>query len=159
MELIAGKLNDSWLESLLRRSAQDCDWVKAAIAYASGSPKLIAFCFENNLPLTFWGRYDPSVPVSVNILKRFLDRKSINQVCKLVPESFHPKVIWWGGFGAYIGSANLTENGWFRNIECGLFLSESELIEQGLVLEQERGTGYLIRGRLVGYAASCMARI
>ena len=138
MELIAGKLNDSWLESLLKRAGQDCDWVKAAIAYANGSPKLIAFCFENNIPLTFWGRYDSSVPVSVNILKRFLDRKSINQVCKLITESFHPKVIWWGGFGAYVGSANLTENGWVRNIECGLFLSESELIEHGLELELEK---------------------
>lgn len=52
MELIAGKLNNSWLESLLRRAGQDCNWVKAAIAYASGSHKLIAFCFTNNIPPT-----------------------------------------------------------------------------------------------------------
>ena len=51
---------------------------------------------------------------------------------------FHPKVIWWGGYGAYIGSANLTDSGWLRNIECGLFISDPELIQHGLDLELER---------------------
>jgi hypothetical protein len=46
-----------------------------------------------------------------------------------VPDIYHPKVIWWKGYGAYIGSANLTERGWFGNIEAGIFLSHHELVE------------------------------
>lgn len=137
MKLIAGKINRNWLFSILEESEGQCDAVRAAVAYANGAPKLIDFCFERNIKLTFWGRYDASVPVSTNILKRFLDRKSPNQVCKLLPEHFHPKVIWWEGFGAYIGSANLTENGWYRNTECGIFLTESELLEEGFNIELE----------------------
>lgn len=137
MKLIAGKINNKWLLEILRESEGQCDAVRAAVAYANGTPQLIELCFKKNIKLTFWGRYDASVPVSTNILKRFLDRKSPNQVCKLLPEHFHPKVIWWEGFGAYIGSANLTENGWFRNTECGIFLTESELIEAGFNVELE----------------------
>lgn len=118
---------------------EDCIGVKAAVAFAHGNPRLIDFCFSKNIPLIYWGTYDPlSVPVSLNILEKFLARQSPNFVCKLVPELFHPKVIWWAGYGAYVGSANLTDSGWFRNIECGIFLSESELLEQGLDLELER---------------------
>lgn len=138
MKFIAGKINNQWLLDCLNGCLEDCVWVKAAVAFAHGNPNLIDFCFNKNIPLTFWGTYDPlSVPVSVTILERFLAKKSPNFVCKLVPELFHPKVIWWGGYGVYIGSANLTNSGWFRNIECGLFLSESELLEQSLDLELE----------------------
>ncbi|WP_404357013.1 phospholipase D-like domain-containing protein [Methylotuvimicrobium sp. KM1] len=137
MQLIAGRLNNQWLETILN-GAVGTDWVKAAIAYASGDPKLIKFCFDHNIRLEYWGRYDCSVPVSTEILKKFLRKKSANYTCKLVPDIFHPKVIWWGGYGAYIGSANLTDRAWHENIECGLFLTESELISNGVDLELER---------------------
>ena len=138
MKLIAGKINNTWLHGILEDSEGQCEEVRAAVAYANGIPKLIDFCFEKNIKLTFWGRYDSSVPVSTAILKRFLDRRSPNQVCKLLPEHFHPKVIWWLDFGAYVGSANLTDNGWYRNAECGVFLTASELDETGLNIELEK---------------------
>jgi phosphatidylserine/phosphatidylglycerophosphate/cardiolipin synthase-like enzyme len=37
-----------------------------------------------------------------------------------------------GVYGAYIGSANLTRNGWEKNIEAGLFLNENELGDHGV---------------------------
>jgi len=138
MELIAGKLNNKWLVTYLESSIDQADWVKAAIAYASGEPKLISFCFENNIRLDYWGRYDCSVPVATNILKKFLDKKSPNFVCRLIPDIFHAKVIWWGGYGVYIGSANLTNKAWYDNIECGVFISESELLTNNLDLELEQ---------------------
>ena len=100
MELIAGKLNNRWLEGLLRRSKEATESVRAAIAYANGDPELFEYCFENKVKLTFWCRYDSSVPVSTNILEQFLYRKSPNYICRLVADIFHPKVIWWEGFGA-----------------------------------------------------------
>jgi hypothetical protein len=61
-----------------------------------------------------------------------------NVRCFLVNGPYHPKVIWWRSFGAYVGSANLTKNGWERNIECGLFLSEDELYEEHVAEPLER---------------------
>lgn len=139
MKLITGKLlGKSWLKDILEKSrSSDVSEVKAAIAYANGTPELLEYCFSENLPLTFWCRYDHTVPVSPRILERFLRQGVINQTCKLLPEFFHPKVIWWRDFGAYIGSANLTDNGWIKNVECGLFLTESEMISHGIMEDLE----------------------
>src|SRR5471030_747671 len=53
--------------------------------------------------------------------------------CKLVPDSLHSKVIWWRGHGAYIGSANLTDRAWNSNIEAGVYFSESDLADSGMI--------------------------
>ncbi|BCG45665.1 hypothetical protein GEOBRER4_n0428 [Citrifermentans bremense] len=135
MKVVAGGLNGLYLEEINTNSKKETVWVKAAIAYASGHPKLFEDCWKNSIPLTFYGRFDSSAPVTTNILKTFLDRKSPNFVCKLVPDIFHAKVIWWGGYGVYIGSANLTDNGWVGNIEAGTFFSQEEIVENGLDLE------------------------
>lgn len=137
MKLITGKLNHEWLEGVMI-AATEAVWVKAAVAYASGEPKLFDFCRQNNIRLNYWGRYDCSIPVATKILKNFLLEKSPNFTCKLIPDIFHAKVIWWGGYGAYIGSANLTAKAWIDNIECGIFMSESELVTKGIDLELEK---------------------
>lgn len=137
MELVTGKLNNVWLRNILN-SSSEAIWVKAAIAYANDESSLIDFCFEKNIPLEYFGRYDCSVPVKPSLLRKFLNKKSFNHVCKVIPDIFHPKVIWWGGYGAYIGSANLTDRAWNGNIECGIFLTEIELINNGMDLELER---------------------
>lgn len=51
---------------------------------------------------------------------------------RLVKGHFHAKVIWWRGYGAYVGSANLTHKAWFNNVEAGLFLDEEELASSGV---------------------------
>jgi hypothetical protein len=135
VKIIAGKINDEWLEDLLGESRYSVDEVKAAVAYAHGLPKLFDFCFKNKIKLTFWGRFDHTIPVSTDILKRFLENASLNFDCKLNPDIFHSKIIWWVGFGVYIGSANLTDSAWYQNIECGVFLSETEMIDNDLIAE------------------------
>jgi hypothetical protein len=130
MKLIASELNGAYLQNLLEQAPAEIEWVKAAVAYAHGSPKLIDFCVDRKLRLEFWGRLDETVPVSVAILERFL-KLGPNYTCKLVWRHYHPKIIWFGGYGVYIGSANLTEAAWFKNIECGIFMTEEELIGSG----------------------------
>src|SRR3546814_12308639 len=86
--------------------------VWAAVAYATDakdSGSLVRWCFDNDIPLKFWGRLDEEVPVRVEILNLFLHRRSPQFVCKLVTHH-HAKVIWWRGFGVYeIGRASCRE--------------------------------------------------
>jgi hypothetical protein len=137
MQLVAGAINGKYLLDIHHRAINRTDAVRAAVAYAGGETRIIDDCQSNNIPLIFWGRFDASLPVALPILKKFLDAKSPGLVCKLIPDIFHPKVVWWQGAGVYIGSANLTANGWFGNIEAGIYLEDSELAEQGLDEELE----------------------
>jgi hypothetical protein len=135
MKFVAGSLNGVYLSDIQDQGIGRMESVKIAVAYASSSPRILEDCWTKGIRITFWGRYDETVPVTLAILKKFLDRRSPNYVCKLVPDIFHSKVIWWQGYGAYIGSANLTESAWFGNIEAGVFFLEDEII--GTDLEDE----------------------
>mgnify|MGYP000601496093 CR=1 FL=1 len=111
--------------------------VRVAVAYASGNPELFDWCWSKNIPLKFWGRYDHSVPVTTNILKNFLDRKSFQYRCFMAQSFFHAKVIWFVGHGVFIGSHNLTDRAWYKNIEVGTFFTQDEIIKDRLDLELE----------------------
>lgn len=135
MRFIANKLNGTYLDEIHGNAIDNTSEVNLAIAYASGSPRILQDCLERSIKLSFWVRYDSTGPVSLSILRKFLDRQSPNYVCRLVPDVFHPKVIWWRDYGAYIGSANLTERAWWGNVEAGVFLREDELAENGMMEE------------------------
>ena len=77
MKFIAGGLNGKYLRELAEQSIEKTEYVQAAIAYASGDPILLNSCFQNGIKLDFWGRYDETLPVSLPILKKFLDKVSI----------------------------------------------------------------------------------
>jgi hypothetical protein len=136
MKLIANGINGEYLQNIILAAPIDLEWVKVAVAYSSGTPELIDFCFKNEIPLYFWGRIDETFPVSVNVLRKFLSMGPEYQ-CKLIHEYYHPKIMWFEGYGAYIGSANLTKRGWYDNVECGVWFSQAELEENGLISELE----------------------
>ncbi|MET4819912.1 phospholipase D-like domain-containing protein [Endozoicomonas lisbonensis] len=98
---------------------------------------------NNKLRLDIWMRYDHTVPVVVPMLERLLRHHSDNVYCKLIPDFLHSKVIWWKGYGAYIGSANHTDRAWLTNIEAGLFLTEEDLESNGMIPELETFFDYL----------------
>lgn len=135
MKFIAGGINGEYLKGIHLASKGQTDSIKVAIAYASGDPEIFKDNLQYNVKITFWGRYDSTVPISTRILKRFLDKKSPNYECKLVPDIFHAKIIWWEDFGAYVGSANLTDKAWYNNIESGIFITHKELLENKLLNE------------------------
>ncbi len=136
MELILNGVNGRYLRNILENGKELTTRVDAAVAYASDAELLFDWCWHREKPLRFWGRFDDQVPISVPILERFLARKSARYVCKLV-RKFHPKVIWWRGYGAYVGSANLSPSAWWTNFEAGVFFTEEELGEQGFGVELE----------------------
>ncbi len=136
MKLILGGINGEYLRDIVEAAHRETEYVKAAVAYANSEELLFEWCLKRGIPITYWGRFDETVPVSPRILEKFLKRQSPNFVCKLV-RSFHPKVIWWQGFGAYIGSANLSNAAWYNNVEAGCFFDEAELIAAGFDLQLE----------------------
>jgi len=129
--LILNGINGRYLREIPDNAAKDCDRVEAAVAYATKEDLLFEWCWKHSIPLRFWGRFDENVPVSPRILKQFLDRRSPNFVCKLLPH-LHAKVIWWHGVGAYIGSANLTDSAWHSNVEAGCYFDEGVMSASGI---------------------------
>ena len=126
MRLILGGVNGHYLRNITENSAADTEEVWAAVAYATDSRLLFEWCLEHEIPLKFYGRLDDTVAVSTPILKSFLDQGSPEFVCNLV-QHHHAKVIWWRGVGVYIGSANLTDSAWYKNIEAGCFMGDDEI--------------------------------
>src|SRR5947208_1501193 len=126
MKPVLGGLNKVRLDELMRQAAAFTTSVEVAVAYASDSA-LFDHSWIANIPLTFYGLLDKDTPVSIPILQKFLDRGSERARCFLVRVFFHSKVIWWHGFGVYIGSANLTQAAWWKNVEAGVFIPEDEL--------------------------------
>lgn len=141
MKLVANRVNSIHLRDVLPSAADEVEGVLAAVAYgASGGNEkddFLSHCVKNKYRLDIWMRYDHTVPVAVPLLERLLRNHNNNIFCRLVPDYLHSKLIWWKGYGAYIGSANLTDRAWLTNIEAGVFLDESDLEESGIVLEIE----------------------
>ncbi|WP_192386396.1 phospholipase D family protein [Burkholderia cepacia] len=130
MKFVAGPVNEVLLRDVLYDAISGCTRVRAAVAYAnanSGPVALFEACKQAGKPLTYYGRYDYTVPVAPEILEWFLVQRSADIVCRLVPDILHAKVIWWEGVGAYIGSANLSDRAWNSNIEAGVFVDEADL--------------------------------
>lgn len=131
MHLVLNAINSEYLRNITENSASTTERVDAAVAYVTKEDLLFDWCWNNKIPLKFWGRFDENVPVDPPILRRFLSRRSAHYSCKLV-RKFHAKVIWWHGVGAYVGSANLSDSAWYSNVEAGTFYEESELLSLGL---------------------------
>lgn len=141
MDFIANALNGNYLASFLPSTSDEVNGVLAAIAYGSNfndeKSDFIGHCLANRYRLDIWMRYDHTVPVAVPLLKRLLRHHKDNVFCNLIPDRLHSKVIWWKGYGAYIGSANLTDRAWVSNVEAGVFLSEADLQSGGMQNELE----------------------
>jgi hypothetical protein len=149
MRLVANRINQTHLRDILPAISEDLqvDNVLAAIAYGGSASDetqdLVGHALANKLRLDLWMRYDHTVPVSVSFLKRLLKSLPQNIFTQFVPDCFHAKVIWWKGYGAYIGSANHTDRGWLTNIEAGMFIEEDELAASGMDGQLEEFFDYL----------------
>jgi hypothetical protein len=138
MKFIANGINGSYLRDILPPPNADVDCVLAAIAYASyDGQNFLKNCIDNKYRLDIWMRFDHTIPVSIELLKKLLSLTNKNIFCYQIPDVLHSKVIWWQGYGAYIGSANLSDRAWITNIEAGVFITDIELSESGLVYELE----------------------
>lgn len=126
MKLVLGRFNGTDLTTLRDNALGKTDKVFAAVAYQTDSRLLVDWCWDNKIPLKYWGRFDAEVPISTPVLEKFVKRQSPEFEGRVM-RRFHPKIIWWEGYGCYIGSANLTDSAWNTNVEAGCFLTEKEM--------------------------------
>lgn len=116
------------LTTLLLQAMPKATRVQAAVAYVSRPDHLlIKSCLDQNKPLELWSRHDSTLATSPEVMALFLKEARPSFACYLIGRHYHPKIIWWHGYGVYIGSANLTQAAWGGNIEAGVFLSEEDL--------------------------------
>jgi hypothetical protein len=132
MKFVAGKLNNTTLIDIVLKHINECSEVVAVVPYCS-SDRLFELCLKAGKRVTYYGRLDATVPVTSSVLKWFIRQRSLNYSCYLLHGGLHAKIIWMKGEGAYIGSANLTDKGWFENIEAGLYVTEEDLSNRGLI--------------------------
>ena len=92
MRTILGGINGRYLRDVIEAAASQTEFVEAAVAYANDASLLFDWCWSNQIPLRFWGRFDETVPVSTQILSTFLKRRSPNFTVKLV-RGLHAKAI------------------------------------------------------------------
>ncbi|VVN45722.1 hypothetical protein [Pseudomonas fluorescens] len=96
MKLIANRINGTHLRDLLPELSTEVqvDVVLAAVAYGSSASDitqdLVGHCVANKLRLDLWMRYDHTVPVSVELLKRLL-RHQQNNIFTRFPGLFSPQ--------------------------------------------------------------------
>ena len=131
MKVVLGDLNDELLINIAAKAGSFCSRVDAAVAYAERH-KFFDLCKDQGLRLTFYGLLDEEGAVSPALVSELLAWGPSKVDCRLIKGNFHAKVIWWRGYGAYVGSANLTHKAWFHNVEAGIFFEETELLTNGL---------------------------
>jgi hypothetical protein len=131
MELIRTVNNISDFYLLLNKIPNGA-LVKAAFAYGKDvqhGDGLLEILQEKKAPLKYWASFDAEQSTSPDFLEKILQSPH-NQLYLVRMEhgvKFHPKILYIENFGVYIGSANMTESGIYRNIELGVFITKEEL--------------------------------
>jgi hypothetical protein len=112
------------LAVLLNFIPENVGHIYAAIAF-SYDDLLIQKCIEKKIHLEWWGLFNSDISTSIELIKTAIKSSFI----KFYPyaNNFHPKVIYFENYGLYIGSANMTKNGLYNNVEAGTFIEEIDL--------------------------------
>ena len=76
MKFVANAINGEFMQNILPSQDDPVDEVLAAIAYGgvfnNQRDDFIGHCLKNRYRLDIWMRYDHTVPVAVDLLKRLL---------------------------------------------------------------------------------------
>ncbi|MND94308.1 hypothetical protein D3C81_754890 [compost metagenome] len=90
MKLVANRVNGLHLRDLLPVIGVEVDYVLAAVAYGSSASDITQdLVGVKKLRLDLWMRYDHTVPVSIELLKRLLKHQKDNVFMRFVPDRFH----------------------------------------------------------------------
>ncbi len=98
--------------------------VYAAIAFNQES-SLIDICIKKSIPMDYWGLFNSGLSTDIKLIKKAIKDPNIHFYPFI--KNYHPKLIYFEGFGIYIGSANMTLKALKYNVEAGVFIEENDL--------------------------------
>lgn len=157
MRLIGNGLNRAFTRSLIHEANRpELRNIVLAVAWVTDLREIFELAEKRKVPLTLYALLDDQFP-KLEILKRFVSTSCPPSWRLFITQGYyHPKVFWFQGIGAYVGSANLTDGGYESNIECGVWLCDEELAREGFDTELE-GMMASIRERCVSISAEHVA--
>jgi phosphatidylserine/phosphatidylglycerophosphate/cardiolipin synthase-like enzyme len=151
LKLIANSINNEYLSNVIEGiDRSQLERIDAAVAYVTEIDGIEKLARQTGVPFALYALGDGEFPHQ-RVTQAFVSRNApLNWQLLLTRDYFHAKVLWFRGVGAYIGSANLSQKAWFQSIECGVWISEDELANQG-VDDELRGffSGLADGGRFV----------
>lgn len=131
MELIGNALNGQFLGTLFRRAdSAALKSIRLAVAYVTKMDEVFELAGKRSVPLILYALANGDFPAPA-ILRKFVESNRPSWQLHLTRDFYHPKIMWFVGIGAYLGSANLTDGGAARNLECGVWLDDAELAKAG----------------------------
>jgi hypothetical protein len=127
MRIIGNSLNGDYPANLVKLAdSPDLQGIDLAVAYVTKMDELFELADRREVPVNLYALADGNFP-NLNVAQRFVSGGRTSWRLFLTREFYHPKVMWFRGVGAYIGSANLTDKAWWRNLECGVWLDQDDL--------------------------------
>jgi hypothetical protein len=132
MKLIANHLNGVYLEDFLRHADNSkLEGIDLAVAWVTKMDEVFELAHRQDVPLRLWAVVDGKGFPNLNVVRKFVESRRTDWQLFLTRNFFHPKLMWFRGVGAYVGSANLTDGGLISNAECGFWLPGEDLIQDG----------------------------
>ena len=117
---------------LNEEGAFSCEEIFTSLPYGMNgiaSDDFYDIVLKSKKKTTNYFRIDWSIPFDTRILEKYKDE---NITFLGVKDYLHAKVIWWKGWGVYIGSCNLTDRACFENFEAGVFLNNNEMVRMSM---------------------------
>ena len=122
------------LKYLLTNLPDNITSIDAAVAYTTEKKyaqdvSLVSLCLEKKIKLNWWGLFNSDGGTSLTEIKKALSNPALITFYPF-SRNFHSKVIYFHGYGIYVGSHNFTYNALMYNVEAGIFVKESSLSEK-----------------------------
>ena len=128
MRIVGNALNGYFFDNLAYAADNDSlEHVIAAVAYVKDMGPILDVAKNRGVPITLFALADEGGFPALNILRKFVLNSPPSWQLFLIRRCYHPKIVWFRGVGCYIGSANLTDSGRNRNLECGVWFDEDDL--------------------------------
>lgn len=159
MRLIGNALNGDYFDNLVKlaeRPDSGLRQISLAVAWVKSMDPLFDLAKAKKVPITLYALAEDGYP-STQVVQRFNDGPTTWQLF-LTRRFYHPKIVWLRGVGVYIGSANLTNAGWWDNLECGVWFTQDE-IERDNLESQLNGMFSVIAKRSTGVPPGHLAAL
>jgi hypothetical protein len=153
MHLVGNALNGYYLPNLLELADSEAlESIILAVAYVTELDDVFDLAKRRSVPLSLYCLADGQGFPKASVIKRFVSGAPPSWQAYLTRAFYHPKILWFRGVGAYIGSANLTDRARWNNLECGVWFDQAELDSEGWS-DQLGSMVEVIRGRSVAATA------